>query len=141
MEHSTINKYTNAKGVSHDAHFNSKGKYIGSVKKLGSEPIIIKNSVVKENLVKDVNFSTINKYTNAKGVSHDAHFNSKGKYIGSVKKLGSEPIIIKKTIMVDGVLPVECIPLENHLFEKIQRLEFENQELCEKISKLYVLKL
>ena len=41
--------------------------------------------------------------------------------------------------MVEGFLPVECMPLDNHLLEKIQYLEFEKQELCDKISKLYVL--
>ena len=135
MEYSTIHTYTNAKGVSHDAHFNPKGKYIGSVKKLGSVPILIKKKVDEE----DVTYSTIHTYTNAKGVSHDAHFNPKGKYIGSVKKLGSVPILIKKTIVVEGFLPVECMPLDNYLLEKNQELEFEKQELCDKISKLYVL--
>ena len=98
MAFSTIKSYTNAKGVSHDAHFNANGRYIGSVKKLGTEPILLQHKAKKETKCDTPTkvFSTIQSYTNAKGVSHDAHFNANGKYIGSVKKLGTEPILLEK---------------------------------------------
>ena len=60
--------------------------------------------------------STIKKYTNLKGVSHDAHFNARGKYIGSVKKLGPAPIKL--------------------VANRVQELELENKQLREHISKI-----
>ena len=92
MEFSIIKKYTNAKGFSHDAHFNANGKYIGSVKKHDKDPIQLKPKMKQAD---EVQYSIIKKYTNAKGFSHDAHFNANGKYIGSVKKHGKEPIQLK----------------------------------------------
>ena len=178
MEFSTIKKYTNAKGVSHDAHFNQNGKYMGSVKKLGAEPVELTKraeptkQVEPVEVVKKVIFSTIKKYTNAKGVSHDAHFNQNGKYMGSVKKLGAEPVELTKraepTKQVEPVEPVEPTkqvepveptkqvqPVEaveaveavevveaveyGRLIKQLVYLQLENQELREKIQKLYVL--
>tara|TARA_B110000503_G_C7048713_1_gene371355 strand:- start:10 stop:237 length:228 start_codon:yes stop_codon:yes gene_type:complete len=60
--------------------------------------------------------STIKKYTNLKGVSHDAHFNARGKYIGSVKKLGPAPIKL--------------------VSNRVQELELENKQLREHIAKI-----
>jgi hypothetical protein len=60
--------------------------------------------------------STIKKYTNSKGVSHDAHFNASGKYIGSVKKLGPAPIQL--------------------VSNRVQELELENKQLREHIAKI-----
>jgi hypothetical protein len=70
--------------------------------------------------------STIKKYTNSKGVSHDAHFNARGKYIGSVKKLGPVPI---------QLLPVNRVQeLENkQLREHIAKIE-------QQMTNLYVIK-
>ena len=126
MVFSTIKPYTNAKGVSHDAHFNANGKYIGSVKKLGTKPI-------EEKKCGALVFSTIKPYTNAKGVSHDAHFNANGKYIGSVKKLGTNPLEEKKEPKV-----VEAVEYDG-LIQQIIYLQLENQELRDKIQKLHVI--
>jgi hypothetical protein len=60
--------------------------------------------------------STIKKYTNLKGVSHDAHFNARGKYIGSVKKLGPVPIQL--------------------VANRVQELELENKQLREEVVSL-----
>ena len=152
MAFSTIKPYTNAKGVSHDAHFNANGKYIGSVKKLGTEPILLEHKEKKETKCDTPTkvFSTIQSYTNAKGVSHDAHFNANGKYIGSVKKLGTEPILLeKKEIKVKNVKKekkerkvVEAVAVEyvdDRLIKQIIYLQLENQELRDKIQKLQVI--
>ena len=77
-------------------------------------------------------YSTIQTYTNAKGVSHQAHFN-KTKYIGSVKKLGNVPILLKNNIVV--AVPVET----NDLIQQIIDLQLENNELRETNNKLYVI--
>ena len=131
MVFSTIKPYTNAKGVSHDAHFNANGKYIGSVKKLGTKPI-------EEKKCGALVFSTIKPYTNAKGVSHDAHFNANGKYIGSVKKLGTKPLEEKKEQKEPKV--VEAVAVEyDGLIQQIIYLQLENQELRDKIQKLHVI--
>ena len=76
--------------------------------------------------------STIKKYTNSKGVSHDAHFNARGKYIGSVKKLGPVPI---KLIITAIAVPVNSVQeLENkQLREHIAKIE-------EQMANLYVIK-
>jgi|TARA_B110000971_G_C19883858_1_gene442008 hypothetical protein len=66
--------------------------------------------------------STIKKYTNLKGVSHDAHFNARGKYIGSVKKLG--PVTIQ-------LITAIAVPVN-----RVQELELENKQLREHISKI-----
>lgn len=83
--------------------------------------------------------STIKKYTNKKGVTHDAHFNARGKYIGSVKELGLEPIQLVKTARVQEVAIA---------VDRIQELELENKQLREQltnllreIAKLYVIEL
>ena len=149
MAFSTIKPYTNAKGVSHDAHFNANGKYIGSVKKLGTEPILLQHKAKKETKCDTPTkvFSTIQSYTNAKGVSHDAHFNANGKYIGSVKKLGTEPILLekkeknvkkeKKERKVVEAVAVEYV--DDGLIQQIIYLQLENQELRDKIQKLQVI--
>jgi len=81
-------------------------------------------------------FSTIKPYTNAKGVSHDAHFNANGKYIGSVKKLGKEPILLEKKEKKEQKV-VEAVPLEyDGLIQQIIYLQLENKELRDKIKKL-----
>jgi hypothetical protein len=92
-------------------------------------------------------FSTIKPYTNAKGVSHDAHFNANGKYIGSVKKLGTEPILLqhkakketkeKKERKVVEAVAVEYV--DDGLIQQIIYLQLENQELRDKIQKLQVI--
>jgi hypothetical protein len=76
--------------------------------------------------------STIKKYTNSKGVSHDAHFNARGKYIGSVKKLGPVPI---QLIITAIAVPVNRVQeLENkQLREHIAKIE-------EQMANLYVIK-
>tara|TARA_B110000503_G_scaffold138999_1_gene226309 strand:- start:753 stop:1022 length:270 start_codon:yes stop_codon:yes gene_type:complete len=74
--------------------------------------------------------STIKKYTNSKGVSHDAHFNARGKYIGSVKKLGPVPI---QLVQIAIAFPVQENKLRDHN-AKIQ--ELENKQLREHISKI-----
>jgi hypothetical protein len=80
-------------------------------------------------------FSTIKPYTNAKGVSHDAHFNANGKYIGSVKKLGTKPLEEKKEQKEPKV--VEAVAVEyDGLIQQIIYLQLENQELREKNKKL-----
>jgi hypothetical protein len=56
--------------------------------------------------------TTIKKYTNKKGVSHDAHFNARGKYMGSVKKLGPVPIQL-----IAIAVPVENIQLCHKIIE------------------------
>ena len=149
MAFSTIKSYTNAKGVSHDAHFNANGRYIGSVKKLGTEPILLQHKAKKETKCDTPTkvFSTIQSYTNAKGVSHDAHFNANGKYIGSVKKLGTEPILLekkeknvkkeKKERKVVEAVAVEYV--DDGLIQQIIYLQLENQELRDKIQKLQVI--
>ena len=91
--------------------------------------------------------STIQPYTNAKGLSHDAHFNENGKYIGSVNKLGNEPIVLekkpkkpKKENKENKV--VEAVPVEyfeDGLIKQIIYLQLENQELRDKIQKLQVI--
>ena len=75
--------------------------------------------------------STIKKYTNSKGVSHDAHFNARGKYIGSVKKLGPVPI---QLIITAIAVPVNRVQeLENkRLREHIAKIE-------EQMANLYVI--
>ena len=72
--------------------------------------------------------STIKKYTNSKGVSHDAHFNARGKYIGSVKKLGPVPIQLGQI----------AVPIQENKRDhaKIQELELENKQLREHIAKI-----
>ena len=67
--------------------------------------------------------STIKKYTNSKGVSHDAHFNARGKYIGSVKKLGPVPIQL--------IITAIAVPVN-----RVQELELENKQLREHIAKI-----
>jgi len=67
--------------------------------------------------------STIKKYTNSKGVSHDAHFNARGKYIGSVKKLGPVPIQL--------IITAIAVPVN-----RVQELELENKRLREHIAKI-----
>ena len=114
MEFSIIKKYTNAKGFSHDAHFNANGKYIGSVKKHDKDQIQLKpkmKQVEQMEQADEVQYSIIKKYTNANGFSHDAHFNANGKYIGSVKKHGKEPIQLKPKMkqQVDNVEAVEVV--------------------------------
>jgi len=76
--------------------------------------------------------STIKKYTNSKGVSHDAHFNARGKYIGSVKKLGPVPI---QLVQIAIAFPVQENKLRDHN-AKIQELELENKQLREHISQM-----
>lgn len=71
-------------------------------------------------------YSTIKPYTNAKGVSHDAHFNANGKYIGSVKKMGSKPIKVQKPVIA------ECMLMDDY----VKKLEFENSELRKQISNI-----
>ena len=84
-------------------------------------------------------FSTIKPYTNAKGVSHDAHFNANGKYIGSVKKLGTNPLEEKKE-QKEQKEPkvVEAVEYDG-LIQQIIYLQLENQELRDKIQKLHVI--
>lgn len=78
--------------------------------------------------------STIKKYTNSKGVSHDAHFNARGKYIGSVKKLGPVPIQLIITAIAVPVNRVQELELENKLLrEHIAKIE-------EQMANLYVIK-
>jgi hypothetical protein len=78
--------------------------------------------------------STIKKYTNSKGVSHDAHFNARGKYIGSVKKLGPVPIQLIITAIAVPVNRVQELELENkRLREHIAKIE-------EQMANLYVIK-
>lgn len=69
--------------------------------------------------------STIQTYTNKKGVSHDAYFNARGKYMGSVKKLGPVQCIVI-------AVPVQDLELEN------KQLREEVARLREQLSKLYV---
>lgn len=76
--------------------------------------------------------STIKKYTNSKGVSHDAHFNARGKYIGSVKKLGPVPIQLGQ-IAVQIAVPIQENKRDH---AKIQELELENKQLREHIAKI-----
>lgn len=78
--------------------------------------------------------SIIKKYTNSKGVSHDAHFNARGKYIGSVKKLGPVPIQLIITAIAVPVNRVQELELENkRLREHIAKIE-------EQMANLYVIK-
>jgi hypothetical protein len=81
--------------------------------------------------------STIKKYTNSKGVSHDAHFNARGKYIGSVKKLGPVPIQLGQ-IAVPIQLVQIAVPIQENKRDhaKIQELELENKQLREHIAKI-----
>ena len=67
--------------------------------------------------------STIKKYTNSKGVSHDAHFNARGKYIGSVKKLGP--------VQIQLIITAIAVPVN-----RVQELELENKQLREHIAKI-----
>ena len=83
-------------------------------------------------------YSNIAQYTNAKGISHDAHFNPRGKYIGSVKKLGSVPIQIKQPIARCIAVVAEPIPDVSLLLVQIKQLQLENQQLRDQNAKLYV---
>ena len=44
-------------------------------------------------------FSTIKEYENKKGFKHMAHFNGNGKYIGTVSKLGKDPVSYKTLLI------------------------------------------
>ena len=41
MSHSIIKTYTNKQGKSHQAHFSPSGKYLGSVSKKGTQPLML----------------------------------------------------------------------------------------------------
>ena len=95
-----------------------------------------------------MSLSTIKPYTNVKGVSHDAHFNENGSYIGSVNKHGTEPIVLEKKPKKPKNKPnkenkvVEAVPVEyfeDGLIKQIIYLQLENQELRDKIQKLQVI--